>query len=203
MDKENKHQTEMVIAYPIHGSLYLNITNRCPNSCVFCIREGQTGMGYNLWLEREPSTAEVINAIQDPSSYREIVFCGYGEPLLRPEVVGEVSKWLKQWPIQVRLNTNGLADLFLGYDVLPSLKGLIDVVSISLNADNAELYQKITGSSFGNTAFPAVLDFAKRSRDYIPKVILSVVDYPGVDPEQAKLIADDMGVEFRIRKYLE
>lgn len=203
MKKENKQQTEMVIAYPLHDSLYLNITNRCPNSCAFCIREGKTGVGYDLWLEREPSTAEVINAIADPSSYREIVFCGYGEPLLRPEVVEEVSKWLKGWPIQVRLNTNGLADLFLGYDVLPGLEGLIDVISISLNADNAELYQRITGSSFGNAAFPAVLDFARRSRDYIPKVILSIVDYPGVDPGKAKSIADDMGVEFRTRKYLE
>lgn len=196
-------KTALTIAYPLSDSLYLNITNRCPNACLFCIRESRTGVGYNLWLEREPSAAEVIEAIHDPSGYREIVFCGYGEPLLRPEIVVEVSQWLKKWPVQVRLNTNGLADLFLGYDVLPNLKSLIDVVSISLNADNAELYQQLTRSSFGKTAFQAVLDFAGRSLHYIPRVILSVVDYPGVDLEKAKAIATKLGVEFRVRKYLE
>lgn len=198
-----KPKTALTIAYPLHDSLYLNITNRCPNACLFCIRGSKTGVGYNLWLEREPSAAEVIEAIHDPSGYREIVFCGYGEPLLRPELVVEVSQWLKKWPVQVRLNTNGLADLFLGYDVLPILKGLIDVVSISLNADNADLFQQLTRSSFGKTAFQAVLDFAKRSRKYIPQIILSVVNYPGVNLEKAKAIATEIGVGFRIREYLE
>lgn len=196
-------KTARTIAYPLHDSLYLNITNRCPNACLFCIRESKTGVGYNLWLEREPLASEVIEAIHDPSGYREVVFCGYGEPLLRSEVVVEVSQWLKKWPVQVRLNTNGLADLFLGYDVLPNLKGLIDVVSISLNADNAELYQQLTRSSLGKTAFQAVLDFARRSQNYIPRVILTVVDYPGVDLEKAKVIAAELGVEFRTREYLE
>jgi TatD family-associated radical SAM protein len=196
-------KTAPTIAYSLSDSLYLNITNRCPNACLFCIRGSKTGVGYNLWLEREPTAAEVIGAIHDPSGYREIVFCGYGEPLLRPEIVVEVSQWLKKWPVQVRLNTNGLADLFLGYDVLPNLKGLIDVVSISLNADNAELYQQLTRSSFGKTAFQAVLDFAGRSHHYIPRVILSVVDYPGVDLEKAKATATKLGVEFRVREYLE
>lgn len=203
MGNDFKPKTAMIIAYPLHGSLYLNITNRCPNACVFCIRGSKTGVGYNLWLEREPSASEVIEAIHDPSGYREVVFCGYGEPLLRPEVVVEVSQWLKKQPVKVRLNTNGLADLFLGYDVLPNLKGLIDVVSISLNADNSELYQQLTRSSFGKTAHQAVLDFARRSKNYIPRVVLSVVDYPGVDLEKAKTIATEMGVEFRVREYLE
>ncbi len=203
MENDFKSKTAMVITYPLHGSLYLNITNKCPNSCIFCIREGNTGVGYNLWLEREPTAKEVIDAIHDPSGYREIVFCGYGEPLLRPEIVKEVSEWLKKWPVKVRLNTNGLSDLFLGYDILPNLKGLIDVISISLNADNTELYLQLTQSSFGKAAFSAVLDFTRRSRHYIPQVILSVVNYPGVDLEKAKAIAAEMGVEFRSREFLE
>lgn len=203
MENNSKTNKAMNIAYQLNGSLYLNITNRCSNACAFCIRGNKTGVGYNLWLEHEPSAVEVIEAIHGPSGYREIVFCGYGEPLLRPEVVEETARWLKQWTAPVRLNTNGLADLFLGYDILPQLKGLIDIVSISLNADNAILYQKICRSEFGEKAFPAVLEFAKRSLDFIPQVILSVVNYPEVNPEKAAVIAAKIGAEFRIREYLE
>lgn len=203
MGNEENPKKGMVVAYQLHGSLYLNITNRCPNTCAFCIRGSKTGVGYNLWLEHEPSLAEVIEAIGDPSGYREIVFCGYGEPLMRPEIVEEIARWLKQWSVQVRLNTNGLADLFLGYDILPRLKGLIDIISISLNADNTQLYHKLCQSEFGERAFPAILEFAKRSLKYIPKVILSVVDYPEVNLEKAGEIAKEIGVRLRIREYLE
>lgn len=203
MENDLNSKNSLVIAYPLHGSLYLNITNRCPNNCIFCVRGSKTGVGYDLWLAHEPSLYEVIDAIQDPSSYREVVFCGYGEPLMRPEIVEATARWLRQWPIPVRLNTNGLADLILGYDVLPKLKGLIDIISISLNADNAELYNKLCRTGFGAKAFPAILEFAKRSIEYIPKVILTVVNYPEVNPEKAAAIAEEIGVEFRIREYLE
>lgn len=203
MESDFNSKKALVIAYQLHGSLYLNITNRCPNACLFCIRGSKTGVGYNLWLEHEPSLAEVIDAIRDPSSYREIVFCGYGEPLMRPEIVEGTARWLKQWPVSVRLNTNGLADLILGYDILPRLQGLIDIISISLNADNAQLYNELCRTEFGERAFPAILEFARRSTKYIPKVILSVVDYPGVNQEKAAVIAAEIGAEFRVREYLE
>lgn len=203
MENEENQKKAMVVAYQLHNSLYLNITNRCPNACAFCIRGSKTGVGYNLWLKDEPSLAEVIKAIGDPSGYREIVFCGYGEPLMRPEIVEGTARWLKQWSVPVRLNTNGLADLFLGYDILPQLKGLIDIISISLNADNAQLYHKLCRSEFGERAFPTILEFTKRSLKYIPKVILSVVNYPEVNLEKARAIAEEIGVGFRIREYLE
>ncbi len=193
----------MVIAYPLHGSLYLNITNRCPNACRFCIRNSEQGVGYNLWLEKEPEVEEIIKAIGDPSEYHEVVFCGYGEPLMRPDEIVAVSRWLKNYPIKVRINTNGLADLFLGYDVLPQLKGLIDTISISLNAHNTETFMDLTRSKYGQAAFGAVLDFTKRSLLYIPRVILSVVSYPGVNIEKAASIAKDLGVEFRMREFME
>ncbi len=191
----------MKIAYPLQDALYLNITNRCSNRCRFCIRE-TSGVGYNLWLEREPEVAEILAAIDEPRQYREIVFCGYGEPLSRPEVVVAVAKYLKeQTTIPIRLNTNGLADLFLSNDILPQLQGLIDVISISLNAHSSSSYQEITQTPYGDQAFPAVLDFIKRSKVYIPHVVVSVVRYPGVELEQAQLLAEQLGVEFRIREY--
>ncbi|HBE80063.1 MAG TPA: radical SAM protein [Firmicutes bacterium] len=193
----------MIIAYPLNDALYLNITNRCTNNCRFCIRETAGGVGYNLWLKQEPTAEEIIAFIGEPTRYREIVFCGYGEPLMRPEVVVEVSRYLKNYPVRVRLNTNGLADLFLGYDILPQLEGLIDVISISLNAGDAQSYQELTGTGFGTAAFDGVLNFIRRSKQVFPKVIASVVRYPGVDIEKAASLANALGVEFRVREFSE
>ena len=195
-----------VIAYPLHDGLYLNITNRCPNACVFCIRNTERGVGYDLWLEREPTITEILAAIGELQCYREVIFCGYGEPLIRPEIVVAVSSVIKerirreQLNLKIRLNTNGLADLFLDHDILPQLVGLIDTISISLNAHNAQEYLKLTGTQYGEKAFTAVLTFTKRSILYIPKVILSVVNYPGVDIPKAQDIADGLGVELRVRE---
>jgi TatD family-associated radical SAM protein len=202
----------MVIAYPLKDALYLNITNRCSNACLFCIRDTTGGVGYNLWLEQEPTVDEIMAAVGalgvpgspgESNCYKEIVFCGYGEPLMRPEIVVEVSRRLKNYPQKIRLNTNGLADLFLDYDILPELKGLIDTISISLNAHNPQLYQELTRTKFGAAAFPAVLEFTRRSKMFVPRVILSVVRYPGVNVEEAATIAEDLGVEFRVREFLE
>ncbi len=201
--KDDSHSTSrsMIFAYPLRDSLYLNITNRCQNACTFCIRQTSGGVGYDLWLEREPSADEVVAAIGDPGRYREIVFCGYGEPLSRPEVVTEVARHIKERSsVPVRINTNGLADLFLEDDVLPKLKGLIETVSISLNGHDAATYYALTRSRFGLAAFDAILEFARRSKEYIPKVVFSVVRVPGVDIAAASRIAADLGVEFRVRE---
>lgn len=203
--KRSEPNREMVIAYRLHDSLYLNITNRCPNACLFCVRQSKDGVGYNLWLEQEPDTAAILSAIEragDPASFREIVFCGYGEPLLRPDVVVAVATEMKRRGARVRINTNGLADLFLGYDILPKLSGLVDTISISLNAENSESYLKLTRSKFKEKAFPALIDFTRRSLRYIPRVVLSIVRYPGVDLKQAAAIAGEIGAEFRIREFI-
>jgi TatD family-associated radical SAM protein len=193
-------QNKPVIAYELNGALYLNITNRCPNACVFCIRNTKTGVGYNLWLDTEPDEAAIIAAIGDPRPYREVVFCGYGEPLMRPEIVLSIAGWLKRQGVKVRLNTNGLSALFLGYDILPQLAGKIDAVSISLNAPDAATYQAVAQSSFGAAAFPALLDFIRRSKGYISEVTLTVVRYPGIDLEKSSGLAQEMGVKLYIRE---
>ncbi|OQY18149.1 MAG: radical SAM protein, partial [Desulfobacteraceae bacterium 4572_35.1] len=126
------------IAYLIRNSLYLNITNRCSNHCTFCAKLRDFNVkGHHLKLDHEPDFTEVIAAIGDPSQYDEVVFCGYGEPLLRLELVKEIAAWLKQRQVKVRINTDGQANLVYDRDITPELSGLIDEISISLNAPDA------------------------------------------------------------------
>ncbi len=193
----------MQIAYELNGALYLNLTNACPNACVFCVRNLAPGVGgYDLRLDREPSAAEAIEAIGDPRRYREIVFCGYGEPTCRLNVLIDVARAIKKTSIPVRLNTNGLGNLINSRDILPDLAGLVDTVSISLNAATAEDYDRLCRSSFGAAAFPALLSFIAESKLYIPRVIVSVVPVEGVDVAACRQLADRLEVEFRVRQVI-
>lgn len=190
------------IAYQIRDSLYLNITNRCTNACVFCIRQKTDFIkGHNLRLEREPDFKEVIDAVGDPASYREVVFCGYGEPLLRLDLVKQVAKWLKERKSWVRINTNGQGNLIAGRDIVPELKGLVDEVSISLNAHNQEVYDKICPSRFGIKAYDEVKEFARACREAGIKTSVSIMNMDGVDLEACKVLAKELGVDLRIRHY--
>ena len=194
-----------VIAYQIGDSLYLNITNRCTNRCDFCIRYKTKlfNAKHQLWLKKEPTPKEVIEAIGDPSKYREVVFCGYGEPTIRIDAVKEIASWLKSKGKRVRLDTNGHGNLINKRDILPELKGMIDAVSISLNAQDAPTYEKLCHPDFGEPSFDALIAFAKEAKRYIPEVELTIVGLPGVDTKRAKKIADEIGATFRVRTYYE
>lgn len=190
------------IAYQIRDSLYLNITNRCTNACVFCIRQKTDFIkGHNLRLEREPNLQEVTGAIGDPSRYREVVFCGYGEPLLRLDLVKQAAGWLKERKARVRINTNGQGSLIAGRNIVPELKGLVDEVSISLNTHDQPSYDRICPSRFGSTAYQAVKDFAVECLKAGIKTTVTVMDMPGVDVEMAKQTARELGINIRIRHY--
>lgn len=192
------------IAYRIRNSLYLNITNRCTNSCTFCAKFRDFNVkGHQLKLDHEPDFEEVIAAIGDPTLYEEVVFCGYGEPLLRLDLIKQLSTWLKKQNTIVRINTDGQANLVHQRNILPELEGLIDEVSISLNAPDAQHYQQICQSSYGPDSYAAVKEFIRLAPRYIPEVIASAVTVPGIDIEACEQIATELGVEFRQRIYNE
>jgi TatD DNase family protein len=188
------------IAYKIRDSLYLNITNRCTNNCSFCIRFiSDYVKGHNLRLPHEPTEEDLKNAIGNPSKYREVVFCGYGEPLIRFDLVKSLSAWVKQEGGVVRINTNGHGNLIQGRNILPELKGIVDGISISLDAHDEETYNKICRPVYEN-AFSNIVEFIRESKKYIPHVEATAVELEGVDIEKCREITDGLGVRLRVRK---
>jgi TatD DNase family protein len=192
------------IAYRIRNSLYLNITNRCSNRCSFCAKFGDfTVKGHYLLLDHEPGFAEVMAAIGEHRGYDEVVFCGFGEPLLRLDLVKEVAAELKKSGVTTRINTDGQANLVYGRNILPELEGLIDSISISLNAADGETYSRMCNSPFGREAFAGICLFLKEAKRHIPRVVASAVTVPGLDTAMVRQLAESLGVEFREREYAE
>ena len=198
----------MTITYPVYNGIYVNMTNRCPCACTFCLRK-QSPSVYGsdpLWLEREPTVKEVCDSIDawDLNKYNEVVFCGYGEPTERLDDLIEVAKYIKsKSDIKIRINTNGLANLIWNEPTAPKLQGLIDTVSISLNATNKEEYLKIVRPKFGIESYEAMLKFTKECTKYVPLVVMTVVDIVTSKEEQeiCRKICESVGATLRIRPY--
>jgi len=190
-----------IYVYTYHGGVYINPTNNCTNNCVFCLRNDRNGVADNdLWLKKEPTAEEIIADLKPLLPVEKITFCGFGEPMMRLDVIKEVAKFAKDNGIFVKINTNGQADLIYGRDVLPDLVGLVDAFSISLNASTAEKYQDECQSIYGEAAFPALLSFTKRALTAGFNTTLSVVDVlPPDEIERCEKIAKDIGATFRVR----
>lgn len=191
------------IVYPIRNSLYINLTNRCTADCYFCVTKvTDQVMGHNLRLKGEPSAEDVIEAVGDPKRYDEIVFCGYGEPTLRLDCLLKVARALKAKGAKTRLTTNGHGNLINKRSIVGEFVGLIDKVSISLNASDADTYNSICRPSFGPRTFEEVKKFIIECRDKLPQVEVTCVDIEGVDIKECeRLAADVLKVKFRMRRY--
>ena len=200
----------MTITYEVEDGLYINMTNRCSNSCTFCIRNNGNGAygSDSLWLSHEPSVDEVMASVfaRDLSSYKEIVFCGYGEPTYRLEDARTVALKIKErYPsMRIRMNTNGQSDLIHGKETAMLFEGAFDSVGISLNTPNAKEYVEICRPIFGEAAFDSLLKFAERLKRYVPEVLLSVVRQTLTEEELDACcrIADAVGVKLKIREYI-
>lgn len=197
----------MTIVYEVGNNLYVNITNKCPCRCTFCIRQNNDGAygSDSLWLEHEPTTEEIIDALKkaDFKKYNEIVYCGYGEPTERIEILVETVKFIKEnnGPL-IRINTNGLSDLIHNKPTAYLLEGIADTVSISLNAGTKDEYLKITRPSFGEISYEAMQQFAVDCKKYVKNVVFSIVDVIGKEQIKASQdMADRLGIKLRIRAY--
>ncbi len=199
----------MVISYTIKNSLYLNMTNHCTNRCVFCVRETAPDAYPNLWLERDPTLPEImaeLSSYKTLNRFEEIVFCGYGEPTCRLYDMLEVCRRLKEVTVApIRVNTNGQASLILKENTPPLFKGLVDCVSISLNAADPDTYVRLCRPRFGEEAYTGMLKFAREMVYCVPKVILTAIrgTIPDEDLERCAEIAREIGAGFRIRELIE
>ena len=200
----------MTITYKVKNGIYVNMTNRCPCACTFCLRQNGPGVygSDSLWLEREPTVEEVCASLNEwyLDSFDEVVFCGYGEPTERLDDLLEVARWLRrEHPnLPVRLNTNGLSDLIAGKPTARYLDGLVDVVSISLNTPDPKEYLELVRPRFGEKSWQAMLDFAQDCVKYVPKVVMTVVGEPITSPENQERcndLCESLGVTLRVRQY--
>ena len=197
------------LAYLLDGKIYINLTNRCTNSCIFCLRNDKDDVcGKNMWLDSETFSAQdVINQLEQLPLSQEITFCGYGEPLLKLDILKKVAKYIKEKhpEIKLRINTNGHANFVYKRNICKELKGLIDTISVSLNGSTEEEYNELSQPSFKG-AYDEVKKFIKASSDAGIKTIATIVEgYKGrhMDIEACQKIAQDLGATLRVREWIE
>lgn len=190
--------------YEFEGRLYINLTNKCSNSCNFCIRNGREGVnGHYLWLDIEPTVQDIIEQLEDNNmDYDRYIFCGFGEPIYKLDVITEVGKYLKSKGKFVRINTNGHGNLIHNKNIVPILAEAVNKVSISLNASNAKEYQRICNSEFGEDGFNGMIDFAKKCKEFGLDAVLSVVDCIGKEEiDNCQKLADSLDIPLRVRVF--
>jgi TatD family-associated radical SAM protein len=200
----------MTITYQVKNAVYVNLTNRCPCNCTFCLRHNGPGVFGSgpLWLEREPTLEETIESLGqwDFSRFREVVFCGYGEPTERLDVLLAAAARLKEQDptLRIRVNTNGLSDLINGKPTAPLFAGKVDCLSISLNTDDPTEYLSVCRPKFGEAAYPAMLKFTQEAATLLPSVVMTVVGEPVTSlekQERCRAIATRLGARLRVRPY--
>ena len=203
--EENRKDT---YAYILDGNLYINLTNKCSNGCDFCVRnERASYYGNYLWLKNgDPTVEKVIaqvNGFGDLKRFKEVVFCGFGEPTYRVAEMVALCDYFHEKGLSTRLNTNGQGNLINKRDIVPELKGKIDLVNVSLNASASDKYQKICRSQYGESGFEALVEFAKLCKRNEVKCRFSIVDCIGEEEVEAcKRLAEQVRVPLYIRKYI-
>lgn len=204
-----------VLVYELDGKIYINLTNKCTNDCIFCLRKDKDDVkGQTLWLDDENCTAqdvivqfEEILRQKPDNDNSEVIFCGYGEPLLKLDVLKEVAKYIKEkYPqTKIRINTNGHANYVYKRDIVPELKGLIDTISVSLNGESSSEYDELSQPVFEG-AYDEVKKFIKSCADNGFETVASVVEgYKGrhLNLDKCEQIATDLGAKFRVREWIK
>lgn len=207
-----------ILVYLLDGKIYINLTNRCTNDCIFCLRKDKDDVvGQTLWLDNENSTAkdvikqfelkknELINVHHSP--FTEVIFCGYGEPMLKFDVLKQVAEYIKkQYPeTKIRVNTNGHANYVYKKNIVPECKGLIDEFSVSLNGATKEEYNELSQPKF-DQAYEEVKKFIKACSDENISVVASIVEgYKGrhLNLNKCEKIANELGAKFRVREWIK
>ena len=197
-----------ILVYSLEGKIYINLTNRCTNDCIFCLRKDKDDVcGQELWLDSEDfGVNDVVEQLNKFELSKEVVFCCYGEPLLKFEILKEVAKYIKEnYPdTKIRINTNGHANYVYKKNIVPELVGLIDEISVSLNGSTSEEYDELSQPKFEG-AYDEVKKFIKCCSDAGIKTDTSIVDgYKGrrLDIKKCEEISKDLGAKLRVREWI-
>ena len=207
-DKKDENRKDTYL-YTLDGNLYVNLTNKCSNACDFCVRnERASYYGNYLWLRNGDPTVEKVkaaaNGFGDLTSFKEVVFCGFGEPTYKVAEMLALCDFFHEKGLRTRLNTNGQGNLINKRDITPDLKGKIDFVNISLNASCYEKYQAICRSQYKEAGFEGMIEFAKLCRKNGIDCRFSIVDCIGEEEVQAcKYLAESVKIPLYVRKYIQ
>ncbi len=194
--------TKQTISYTIGDRLYLNITDRCTLECAFCPKHNGSHRvhNYDLSLDHRPTQDEIMAAVGDPAAFDEVVFCGYGEPTLRLKVLLHTANYIKTAGGRVRVNTDGLANRVHKRNVLPELAGCVDALSVSMNAQDEQVYRRHCLPALPGS-YASMLEFLQLAPRYIDDVTATAIDgLDGVDIAACEALARERGVKFRRRK---
>ncbi len=189
------------IAYTIGNCRYVSINDRCTLECTFCPKtQGSMRVHeFDLTMNHRPDAQEIIDAIGAPEQYDEVVFCGFGEPTLRLNVLLEVARAVKDRGARVRVNTDGLSNLVHKDNTLPALGECVDAFSVSMNAQNKAVYDLHCCPNLPGS-YEAMLDFLKAAPRFVSEVTATAIDgLEGVDIEACETLARELGVNFRRR----
>jgi len=189
-------------------TVYVNLTNACTNSCVFCLREQKDDVcGSNMWHDDNYTLEDIIEQFHKyVPTPKNVVFCGYGEPFLKKDMMKQFAQYLRSnYPeIKIRVNTNGHANAIYKTNIAEEFRGLLDEASISLNSDNAEQYNEICQPKIKD-AYEAVKDFLKCCNNAGIKTYASIVtgfDEREINIQNCETIARELGAEFRNREFI-
>lgn len=195
------------IVYEYKKNLYLNITNRCPVKCLYCIKYKWKWMfrSHYLKLDKEPTYDQIINELKKHNlkNYNEIIFCGYGEPLMRYHLVKKIASWIKKNcpTAKIRINTNGLAEAYWGKNISKELNKIIDSVSVSVNAHNEKVYRSLHNTKI-KKPLHKIIKFIKNCKKHISNITITTIDNPKININYIKQLSKNLGIKFRKRKFL-
>lgn len=199
--KPQSNPFEDTLVYDIGNNRYINLCNKCTLRCHFCPKNHDEWQvhEHDLSLGKSPKSLDILAQLGDVTHFDEIVFCGFGESTLRLKELLFIAAEIKKRGGKTRLNTDGLANLVYGRNVLPDMAKVIDCLSISLNAQDESTYNKHCLPTLDNS-YQAVREFIELAPRYIKKVHVSAIDgLEGVDINACKIIVEAAGAEFKRR----
>mmetsp|Transcript_15879 Transcript_15879/g.23913 ORF Transcript_15879/g.23913 Transcript_15879/m.23913 type:complete len:218 (+) Transcript_15879:71-724(+) len=202
------------LTYWLRGNLYVSVTNRVNSLSPVVLRgpsftmpseSGFCKLSYENDTDFEPTSDMIFDAVDQAfeagkiavssMDSEQVTFAGYGEPLLRAEVICDAATMIKdkRHGVPLRIKTNGLVSSSDASDLALRLRDSgIDKMCISLNSDNPKQHQEImkptTDAKFGD-----VCSFVIACVEAGLEVECTAVERPDVNISGVRALAMSLG----------